>query len=64
MRVRTLVGSLLILIFLGLWIVGAIAIADHLPDNKAVQLIYYGVAGIGWGLPIMPLMRWMGRDDA
>lgn len=63
MRVRTLVGSLLILIFVAVWILGAIAVADHLPDNKAAELAFYVIAGLGWGLPVMPLMRWMSKDD-
>jgi hypothetical protein len=27
-------------------------------------VIYYVVAGLGWVLPAMPLIRWMSRPDA
>jgi hypothetical protein len=26
-------------------------------------VIYYVVAGLGWVLPAMPLIRWMSRPD-
>ncbi|MDB5431245.1 MAG: hypothetical protein JWP35_2361 [Caulobacter sp.] len=63
MRYRTMIGCVLILVFLGLW-VGAAGWVGSLipPDNKLAQLIYYVVAGIGWGVPVLPLMSWMGRD--
>jgi hypothetical protein len=32
--------------------------------NGAIEVIYYAVAGLGWVLPAMPLIRWMSRPDA
>ena len=39
----------------------AMAIAQFPPifNNPWVAAIYYVIAGIGWVLPAMPLMRWM-----
>ena len=31
--------------------------------NGVVEVIYYVVAGLGWVLPAMPLIRWMSRPD-
>ena len=48
------------------WALVAMALAQ-LPVIKAngvVEVIYYVVAGLGWVLPAMPLIRWMSRPDA
>jgi hypothetical protein len=62
-RLRKLIGGIGILVFLGAWIWAFTSLYDFLPDNRAVQLIYFVVAGLGWGLPLMPLMSWMGKAD-
>lgn len=49
------------MIFLAAYIWAATAISDRLPDNMAVKLVFFGVAGVGWGLPILPLLSWMNR---
>ena len=28
-----------------------------------LQWVYYAVAGMGWVLPLMPLIRWMQKPD-
>jgi len=28
-----------------------------------IEALYYVVAGLGWVLPAMPLIRWMSRAD-
>ena len=58
-RVRKLIGLFAILAFVTAYAVVAVKIADHLPDNMLVQTIFYVVAGLGWGVPILPLIRWM-----
>jgi hypothetical protein len=62
-RVRKLIGGIGILVFLGAWIWVFTSLYDLLPNNRAVQLVYFVVAGLGWGLPLMPLMSWMGKAD-
>lgn len=37
------------------------AIAERLPGHWAAQLAFYVVAGLGWGLPVFPLIAWMNR---
>ncbi len=31
---------------------------------KLAQMVIYAVLGIGWIIPLMPLIRWMERPDA
>ena len=61
-RIRKLVGTVAIVLFLCGWVVAALAIADHLPKHPAVSLLYYLVAGLGWGVPLFPLLTWMNRE--
>ena len=37
-------------------------IGDYIPDHWLARLVYYAVAGIAWGLPLFPLIRWMNRE--
>ena len=60
-RVRTLVGTIGILVFVGLYALVAMALADSriLEAPKLVQTIVYIVLGIAWIFPVMPVIRWM-----
>lgn len=58
---KKLIGSGAILLFLFFYIVAAITIADRLPDNFVVRLVYFAVVGTAWGLPLYPLFVWMNR---
>jgi hypothetical protein len=60
-RVRTLVGTIAILVFVSLYALVAMALADSriLEAPKLVQTIAYIVLGIAWIFPVMPLIRWM-----
>ncbi|MFZ4066741.1 MAG: DUF2842 domain-containing protein [Phenylobacterium sp.] len=60
-RLRSFVGSVLILIFLAGYVWAATAIADRLPNDMRIKLVFFALAGVGWGLPILPLMTWMER---
>ena len=62
-RVRKLIGGLAIMAFLGVYVAVATTLFEFLPDNRAIQLIYFAVVGMAWGLPLMPLMSWMGKAD-
>lgn len=50
-----------ILVFMAVYIWAATLLADRLPDNMAIKMLYFAVAGLGWGLPILPLISWMNR---
>jgi hypothetical protein len=48
------------------WALLAMALAQSavIKANGLIEVIYYVVAGLGWVLPAMPLIRWMSRPDA
>ncbi len=60
-RVRKLVGMFAILAFVAAYAVAAVFIAERLPDTLWVQTVFFIVAGLGWGVPILPLISWMNR---
>ncbi|HEY8574663.1 DUF2842 domain-containing protein [Phenylobacterium sp.] len=60
-RVRKLIGLFAILAFLTAYAVVAGMIGERVPRHWAAQLAFYLIAGIGWGIPILPLISWMNR---
>ena len=65
-RLRKLIGAFALIALVLTWALLAMALAQ-LPVIKAnglVEVIYYVVAGLGWVLPAMPLVRWMSRPDS
>jgi hypothetical protein len=60
-RARKFIGMVVILLFLTIYLLTAMAIGLRLPDHWAVRLIYYPIVGTLWGLPLFPLIRWMNR---
>ena len=60
-RVRKLIGLVAILVFITLYVGAMARIGEHLPDRWWAKLAFYAVAGIGWGVPIFPLISWMNR---
>jgi len=65
-RVRKFIGTIALLALAIVWSMLAMALAQSvLTDiNGFVAAIFYVVAGLGWVLPAMPLVRWMLRPDA
>jgi hypothetical protein len=63
LRLRKLIGCCALLLLVTAWSLVAMAVAQPLLANAgaAVAAIYYVVAGLGWVLPAMPLVRWMSR---
>ncbi|MGA7972303.1 MAG: DUF2842 domain-containing protein [Pseudolabrys sp.] len=68
MRIRTrkLIGAFALLALVTVWSLVAMTLAQSaLTDiNGWIATIYYVVAGLGWVLPAMVLVKWMGRPDA
>jgi hypothetical protein len=60
-RTRKLIGSMGIVAFLGLYIAVVATLAEHLPTNAIVQLVFFVLAGVCWGGPLIPLISWMNR---
>ncbi len=61
MRLRKLIGLFGILGFIVLYIAAVVRIAAYVPDHGVWQAAFYGLAGISWGIPILPLISWMNR---
>jgi hypothetical protein len=63
MRVRTrkLIGTILLLLLATVWSLAAMVIAQVpvIANSGWLQAAYYVVAGLGWVLPAMPLIKWM-----
>ena len=60
-RTRKLIGAFALFILVIVWALIAMAIAQFPPifQNPLIAGAYYVVAGIGWVLPAMPLIKWM-----
>jgi hypothetical protein len=64
-RLRKLVGAIMLIVLVVTWALLAMALAQSplVKANGAIEVIYYVIAGLGWVLPAMPLIRWMSRPD-
>ena len=60
-RLRKLVGMIGILAFLAAYVAVVATLSDRLPNIWWVQVIYFGLAGVLWGVPLLPLISWMNR---
>ena len=65
MRIRKLIGTFALFALVIAWALIAMAVAQFPPifDNPWIAAIYYVVAGVGWVLPAMPLIKWMVKDS-
>ena len=64
-RTRKLIGTVALLALVAVWSLLAMALAQSVLTNinGFVAVAYYVVAGLGWVLPAMLLVRWMARPD-
>ncbi len=65
-RQRKFVGTILTLVIVVVWALGAMLLSLNSFTTgapSALQWVYYAVAGMGWVLPLMPLIRWMQKPD-
>ena len=65
-RARKFIGGAAMLIFVVLYALIAMALADSRPLQEApafVRSFGYIVLGLAWALPLMPLIKWMERVD-
>lgn len=58
-RLRKLIGGLGLVAFVIAYAVAVVALGEKLPDITWVKAFYFGVTGFAWGLPALPLLRWM-----
>ncbi len=65
-RQRKFVGTIVTIVFVIVYALVAMALAQARFVSGApdlLQWLYYAVIGMGWVLPLMPLIRWMERPD-
>ena len=58
LRRRRAIAALATIVFLIAYVWAVVSFSTRLPDNPWLELIYYGVAGIAWGVPLFPLLAW------
>ena len=65
-RTRKLIGAVGMLGFVAVYAATAMLVAQSEPVAQApgwAQGIFFAVVGMGWILPVMPLLAWMERPD-
>jgi hypothetical protein len=61
-RVRKLIGLFGILAFILFYLGLIIRLAAYVPAHGPLQFAFYALAGVCWGVPILPLISWMNRS--
>ena len=61
-RVRRLVAMVGIIAFLAFYIWAVLAIHALLPRSFWTDLIFYSIAGVAWGIPLFPLLKWAEQE--
>jgi uncharacterized protein DUF2842 len=64
-RLRKLIGGIVLIVLVVTWALIAMALAQSpvVKANGLIEVIYYVVAGLGWVLPAMPLIKWMSKPN-
>jgi hypothetical protein len=64
-RTRKLIGTVALLMLVTVWALLAMVFAQFALRSVDwwVAALFYLIAGLGWVLPAMPLVSWMGRPD-
>ena len=64
-RTRKLIGTVLLFVLAIVWSLLAMALAQSALTEVSywTALLYYVIAGLGWVLPAMPLVKWMVKPD-
>lgn len=60
-RLRKLIGLFGLLAFLLVYVDLVIRAAAWVPDHGPWQFVFFLLAGVLWGVPILPLISWMNR---
>jgi len=61
-RLRKLIGLFAILGFLLFYVGLVVRGARLVPEHGPWQFAYFALAGVLWGVPILPLISWMSRE--
>jgi Protein of unknown function (DUF2842) len=58
-RFRKFIGGFGLVAFVVAYAVAVVALGEKLPDNMWFKAAYFSISGFAWGLPALPLLRWM-----
>ena len=56
------IASIGVVAFLIFYVWAVISLGEFVPDAWWAQVLYFAVAGLAWGVPILPLISWAGRE--
>ena len=62
-RLRKFLGAIALIVLVIVWALLAMALAQApaIHESAILSVAYYVIAGLGWVLPAMPIVAWMGR---
>lgn len=66
-RFRKLIGTIIVILFVPVYALIAMALAQARPLRDApvlLQILCYAGLGLIWIVPLMPLIKWMEKPDA
>ncbi|RYG02937.1 MAG: DUF2842 domain-containing protein [Caulobacteraceae bacterium] len=59
LRAKKIIGSLAIFLIMIGWLVLTVSISGFVPRHWLAELLFYAIMGLGWCLPVMPVLTWM-----
>jgi membrane-associated HD superfamily phosphohydrolase len=65
-RQRKLIGAIFMIVFVIVYALFAMVLAQATAmkvENSALRLLIFAVLGLGWAVPMVPLISWMERGD-
>jgi len=65
-RQRKLVGTAFMVVFVVIYALAAMILAQYTAlkvESGALRLVIFALLGLGWAVPLVPLIRWMERRD-
>jgi ABC-type glycerol-3-phosphate transport system permease component len=65
-RQRKLVGTIFMVVFVVIYALVAMMLAQYTAlrvENAGLRLVIFALLGLGWAVPLVPLIRWMERRD-
>ena len=58
-RIRKLFGSVGVVVFLAAYVWIVTLAAEHVPHAIVWETLFYVTAGMLWGVPLIPFIKWM-----
>lgn len=65
-RQRKLIGAIFMVVFVVVYALAAMMLAQVTAlkvESSVLRLLIFAVLGLGWAVPMVPLIAWMERGD-